>query len=71
MPSSCGMFVYRDVTSAVTKRVLGGRGGSFCFMKFMLRSIGGIKFVILFQDSDTGGSSSITIRMEYLFVLQF
>ena len=29
MPSSCRMFVYRDVTSAVTKRVLGGRGGSF------------------------------------------
>ena len=29
MPSSCGMFVYRDVTSAVTKRALGGRGGSF------------------------------------------
>ena len=29
MPSSCGMFVYRDVTSAVTKRALGERGGSF------------------------------------------
>ena len=29
MPSSCRMFVYRDVTSAVTKRALGGRGGSF------------------------------------------
>ena len=29
MPSSCGMFVYRNVTSAVTKRALGGRGGSF------------------------------------------
>ena len=28
MPSSCGMFVYRDVTSAVTKRALGGRGRS-------------------------------------------
>ena len=25
----CGMFVYRDLTSAVTKRALGGRGGSF------------------------------------------
>ena len=33
MPSSCGMFVYRDVTSAVTKRALGGRCGSFS-MKF-------------------------------------
>ena len=29
MPSSCGMFVYRDVTSALTKMVLGGMGGSF------------------------------------------
>ena len=45
MPSSCGMFVYRDVTSAVTKRALGGRGGSFsmrlrkCFLWFyVLRS---------------------------------
>ena len=41
MPSSCGMLVYRDVTSAVTKRALGGRGGSFsmrlrkCFVSFM------------------------------------
>ena len=32
IPSSCGMFVYRDVTSAVTKRTLGARGGS-CSMK--------------------------------------
>ena len=29
MTSSRGMFVYRDVTSIVTKRTLGGRGGSF------------------------------------------
>ena len=29
IPSSCGMFVYRDVTSAVTKTALVGRGGSF------------------------------------------
>ena len=29
MPSSCGIFVYREVTSAVTKMALGGRGGSF------------------------------------------
>ena len=29
MPSSHGMFVYRDMTSAVTKRALGRRGGSF------------------------------------------
>ena len=29
MSSWCGMFVYSDVISAVTKRALGGRGGSF------------------------------------------
>ena len=29
MPSWYGMFVYRDVISTVTKRALGGRGGSF------------------------------------------
>ena len=29
MPSSRGMFVYRDVTSAVTKGALDGIGGSF------------------------------------------
>ena len=40
MPSSCGMFVYKDVTSAVTKRALTGRGGSYsmrlrkCFVSF-------------------------------------
>ena len=27
MPSSWGMLVYRDVTSAVTRMALGGRGG--------------------------------------------
>ena len=27
MPSSCGMFVYSDVTSAVTKIAFSGRGG--------------------------------------------
>ena len=41
MPSSCGMFVYRDVTSAVTKMALGGRGWGFsmklrkCFVSLM------------------------------------
>ena len=29
MPSSCKIFVYRDVTSALTKMALNGRGGSF------------------------------------------
>ena len=55
MPSSCGMFVYKDVTSAVTKRALGGRGGSFpmrlrkCFVSLMsdgrLLARGWIKWV--------------------------
>ena len=41
MPSSCGMFLHRDVTSAVTNSVLVGRGGSFsrrlikCFVSLM------------------------------------
>ena len=41
VPSSCEMFVYRDVTSAVTKRALGGKGESFsmrlrkCFVSLM------------------------------------
>ena len=29
-PSLCGMFVYKDVTSAATKSALDGRGGNFC-----------------------------------------
>ena len=29
MPSLCGMFVYKDVTSTVTKREMRGRDGSF------------------------------------------
>ena len=29
------------------------------------------KFVMLFQDSNAGGSSSITTRIEYIFALQF
>ena len=41
MPSSSEMFVYRDVTSAVTKSAMGGRGRSFsmrlrkCFVSLM------------------------------------
>ena len=41
MPSSCGMFLYKDVTSAVTKTALGGRGGGFsirlrkCFLSLI------------------------------------
>ena len=36
----------------------------------MLGSSGGIKFVILVEDSETRGPSLITLTMEYLFVLQ-
>ena len=32
----------------------------------MLESSGGIRFVILVEDSDTGAPSLITVRMEYL-----
>ena len=42
MSSSCGLFLYRDVTSAVTKSALfGGSGGRFsmrlrkCFVSLM------------------------------------
>ena len=41
MLSSCRMFVYKDMTSAVTKRILDGKGGSFsirlrkCFASLM------------------------------------
>ena len=40
-------------------------------MKFVLGSSGGIKFVILVEDSDTRGPSSITVRKEHLFAFQF
>ena len=41
MPSLCGMFVYKDVTSTVTKREMRGRDGNFsmrlrkCFVSLM------------------------------------
>ena len=37
--------------------------------KFVFRSSGDLNFVILVEDSNTGGPSSITVRMEYLIVL--
>ena len=42
-----------------------------CFTKFVLKSIGGIKSVILAERFNTGGPNSTTVRMEYLFALQF
>ena len=43
----------------------------FRITKFVFRSSGDLNFVILIDDSDTGGPSSITVRTEYLFVFQF
>ena len=37
MISSCGMFVYRDVTSAVTTSAFGGGGGSVWSFSMRLR----------------------------------
>ena len=37
----------------------------------MLRISGGIKFRDPVEDSDTGGPSSITVRMEYLLAFQY
>ena len=36
------------------------------FTKFVLGKCGGIKFVILVEDSDTGGASLITVRLKCL-----
>ena len=37
-----------------------------CFIKFVFRVSGGIKFEILVEDSDTGSPISLTVRIEYL-----
>ena len=37
----------------------------------MLGSSGAIKFVILVEDFDTGGTSSITVRKKYLLGFQY
>ena len=36
------------------------------FTKFVLETSGGIKLVILIEDSDTSGPSIMTVRLEYL-----
>ena len=41
-----------------------------CITKFMLRSSGDLICVILVDDSNVGGPSSMTVRMEYVFVFQ-
>ena len=42
----------------------------FPFMKLVLQSLGPWTFVILVEDFDTGGPSSVTVRIEYLFAFQ-
>ena len=39
--------------------------------KFIFRSSGDLNFMILVEDCDTGGPSSMTVRMEYLLGFQF
>ena len=43
----------------------------FRITKCVFKRSGHLNFVILVEDSDTGGPSSITVRMEYRFVFQF
>ena len=40
-------------------------------MKFVFRTSGDLNFVILVENSSTGGPNSISVRMEYLFIFQF
>ena len=71
MPSSCEMFVYRDVTSAVTKRALGTRGDSFsmrlrkCFVSLTcdgrLLATGWMKWVRYAERWSVGPSHPETI----------
>ena len=43
----------------------------FPYYEIYVGNSGGIRFVILVEDFNTGGPSSITVRKEYLFALQF
>ena len=64
MPSSCGMFVYSDVTSAVTKIAFSGRGGrdSRSYRKCLLSRMyegsistrGCMRWVTLFKSLSVG-----------------
>ena len=71
MPFLYGMFVYKDVTSAVTKRALDGRVGSFsirlrkCFVSLMcdggLLARGWMKWVMYAERWSVGPSHPETI----------
>ena len=38
-------------------------------MKIVFKTSGGIKFSLPVEDSDTGGPSSVTVLIEYLYLL--
>ena len=40
-------------------------------LNFCSKSVGVYDFEILVEDSDTGGPSSLNVRMEHLFAFQF
>ena len=46
---------------------LGGQFSLSILQNLRWEAGGDIKYVILVEDSDTGGPSSITVRIEYLF----
>ena len=43
----------------------------FCYIKFVFRISGGIKFWYPVEDSDTGCLNSIAVRMEYLLLVVY
>ena len=59
------MLIIQGETSSMPVR---SQFSNFLITKFVFRSSGDLNFVILVEDSDTGGPSSIIVRMEYLFV---
>jgi len=71
MPSLCGMFVYKDLTSAVTRIALGGRGGkveiicSRCLVSLMCEgnfsANGCMKWVMYLLKLSVGPSQPETI----------
>ena len=60
MPSSCGILVYSNLTSRVTRRVLGGRGGRFC--NFTRESVVSLMYYGNFSTSATRDSTANDIN---------
>ena len=50
---------------------LGGQFSLSILQNLRWEAGGDIKYVILVEDSDTGGPSSITVRIEYLRAFQY